>query len=459
MRETKILVKPFSFLSFLKVEISKIPNEHVSAHVEGIVPEGAAQNYVEKHQDGDPAEIVAVCEDGEKILFYGLIEEIYTEHSNGVDKLCLNLASNTKLLDLKKIKRSYQKDSQTYLDITKIMSSEGSGIYLIPNHESESIRSMLVQYDETDWEFAKRLASRLNTVVIPNYILSKPAVSLGKLERSASHNLASTEYKIKKNMGLFFDNKENDVLFAESSAVSFEVKSRDIMDLCDEVIFMKNRLFVYSILTRLVGSELVHIYDLRLKTGFIVKEEFNKRLVGAEIDGKVTAVRTDQVKVQLDIDQRKCDDKWFPYDTVYSSPDGTGWYFMPEIGDSIRLQLPSEHEEEAHVISAVHVAQNATRSDPDIKSIRTKYGKAFIYEPSATHWTNGHGSTISLIDSQGIKMDTTGDMIIKASGNITFICEENVLIQGDSNVVLDQAGNQVKVDANIDLTAGHVRMR
>jgi hypothetical protein len=173
----------------------------------------------------------------------------------------------------------------------------------------------------------------------------------------------------------------------------------------------------------------------------------------------VTAVKTDRVKVQLSIDSRQCDDKWFQYDTVYSSPDGTGWYFMPEIGDSVRLQIPSEREEEAHVVSAVHVGQASTRSDPDVKSIRTKYGKAFICEPEAIHWTNGKGSTISMVDEEGISFNTSEDLVIQADGNVSIICDKNILIQGNENVVLDQAGNQVKVDSSIDLTAGHVRMR
>jgi hypothetical protein len=271
MRETQISVKPFSFLSFLKVEISKVPNEHVSVCVEGVVPEGMAAEYVNRHRDGDTAELFAVCEEGEKSLFYGLIEDIHTEHVNGVDRLCLKMASNTKLLDIKKVRRSYQKDGQSFKEVTGIMSSEGSGFYLIPNRDGESIRSMMVQYDETDWEFAKRLASRLNTVIIPNYSLKSPALSLGKLERNASHALSSTEYRIKKNMELYRDNQKHGVPFAESSAVSFEVKSREIFDLCDEVIFMNNRLYVYGVRSSLVGGELVHTYDLRLKSGFTVR--------------------------------------------------------------------------------------------------------------------------------------------------------------------------------------------
>ena len=56
--------------------------------------------------------------------------------------------------------------------------------------------------------------------------------------------------------------------------------------------------------------------------------------------------------------------RWFPYATVYSSGDGTGWYCMPEIGDKIRLYFPTEKEQDAYVISAYHEGNGGLRKNP-----------------------------------------------------------------------------------------------
>lgn len=63
----------------------------------------------------------------------------------------------------------------------------------------------------------------------------------------------------------------------------------------------------------------------------------------------------DEVKVQLD-----CDQEWslatanlFPYSTMYASDDQTGWYCMPEQGDSIRLYFPNAREAEGIALSSV----------------------------------------------------------------------------------------------------------
>ncbi|KAF6589054.1 phage tail protein, partial [Paenibacillus sp. EKM208P] len=79
-----------------------------------------------------------------------------------------------------------------------------------------------------------------------------------------------------------------------------------------------------------------------------------------------------------------------PYSTVYSSPDGSGWYVMPEAGDQIRLYFPDEREQNAFAASSVDLASSdpVKRSDPAVKSISTKYGKQVVFKPGAVEIIN-----------------------------------------------------------------------
>ena len=78
-------------------------------------------------------------------------------------------------------------------------------------------------------------------------------------------------------------------------------------------------------------------------------------MIGASLDSTVTEVRGDVVRVSLRTDAKSGAGKWFSFSTVYSSPDGSGWYCMPEPGDEIRLYFPTEQEKHGYVISAVHL--------------------------------------------------------------------------------------------------------
>ena len=66
---------------------------------------------------------------------------------------------------------------------------------------------------------------------------------------------------------------------------------------------------------------------------------------------------TTLVQVQFDEDENKegCGRHWFDFATVYSTPDGAGWYCMPEVGDEVRVVFPDNYEEHAYVASSVHV--------------------------------------------------------------------------------------------------------
>ena len=100
--------------------------------------------------------------------------------------------------------------------------------------------------------------------------------------------------------------------------------------------------------------------------------------MGCSLKAKVTGVKEDRVQVRLMGDERgnQYITLWHPYATVYSTPDGTGWYCMPEIGDEVRLTIPGKEEKEAYVTSSVHLdTNNEERKNPEEKLLKTKYQK------------------------------------------------------------------------------------
>ena len=69
---------------------------------------------------------------------------------------------------------------------------------------------------------------------------------------------------------------------------------------------------------------------------------FNQRLTGISIDGQIAAAKRDRVQEDMENDNggKEGEHYWFPYSTVASSPDGSGWYCMPENGESVRDYYP-----------------------------------------------------------------------------------------------------------------------
>jgi hypothetical protein len=316
---------------------------------------------------------------------------------------------------------------------------------------------MTVQYKETDWQYALRLAGRLATIVVPNYTLDGSHIAIGVPIRPAKEGIVAISYSIKKDVDQYLKRKAGGG-FSERDAISCTVKSREIFDLCDPVPFQNLAMYVYAIDTRYEGSQLVHYYTLKEIEGFSIEQSPNERLIGASLRGLVKEVQGDKVRIDLDGDVVQTMHKWFPYATPFSQPNGIGWYFMPEIGDEVRLRFASENEGDAYVASAVHAA-HGRRQNPEVKSISTVYGQAIQFEPGRILIDDGAGSRVSLHSSRGISLESDKTINIEAESDITVSASGKVMIAGAAGVVMQKGSSVVSVGDAVDISAGHTRVQ
>lgn len=146
----------------------------------------------------------------------------------------------------------------------------------------------------------------------------------------------------------------------------YKVKSRKYLELGERTEFLARTYFIYESVSVFDGEELMHTYTLRRAGGFQTVYGHNSGIIGASLDATILATKNDTVKVAVAVDggQKESEAKWFPYSTVYSSPDGTGWYCMPEKGDKVRLYFPNEFEEEGYIISSINLGNTGAQSAP-----------------------------------------------------------------------------------------------
>jgi hypothetical protein len=392
------------------------------------------------------------------VLFNGLIgdADIFAENDDRI--LSLGAVSNSSQMDITPETRTFQDINMTYGSVTDRMTEKnGSFDFIWPSDGDKPIRSMTVQYRETDWQYCLRLAGRLGTVVVPDCLSDVPRISVGMPRRSAKPGMNITSHTVRKDIDLFRRNREGGK-FDERDAISYIVKSREIFDLCDPISFGGLSLYVYAVDTRYEGNELVHYYTLKEKGGFYTKRTFNEDLIGASLRGTVREIREDRVRVDVTGDTEQSDFKWFPYATPFSQPDGYGWYFMPEIGDEIRLRFPSEKEDDAYVSCAVHVT-HGNRRDPNVKYIRTVFGQIIQFDPNSILIDDGAGSHIALKKDRGIVMETNKSVDIDARSDITVSASGKVTIKGQDGVTIQKNDSVISVDDAIDISSEHTRVQ
>lgn len=142
----------------------------------------------------------------------------------------------------------------------------------------------------------------------------------------------------------------------------------------------------------------------------------------------------------MDAGNTLCGNKDFSYATVYSSETGTGWYCMPEIGDTVRVYFPSDRERNAYAISSVHldVQIDHSRSNPEIKSISNAQNKQVVFAPDGIMIQNTENMYVMLSDTNGIEIKSDLPISIHSDTNVTISANQDIEISGKAQVALKQ---------------------
>ena len=459
MTINQIKINGFLFLDLLEMELEQQVNMHPTAVVKGHIAQPEASLFLQQATAEKLLVITANDSEGTgHTLFSGVLSGLSCITANDASTVVLQGIGHSSLCDVRREIRVFQDGGMTYEQVCQSLTSQPGASFIVPENGADATGGMLVQYEETDWEFARRIAGRLGTVLIADARLDFPNISIGIPSGGKVYQEDPLEYTMVMDVAAYRDLKENGVRAVEDGQRGICYKSRQFYSLCDQVVVDGVGRLVYRRKISLEGSELIAAYELRTREGFQTREQHNMHLIGASLAGSVEKVEKDQVQVSLAYDVEGGGKRWFAYSTPYSSPDGTGWYFMPEPGDEIRLHFPTQEEDAAYVVSSTHIT-HGNRSDPEVKFIRTQRGQEITFAPDSIHITDGNGSSIRMDKKQGITLKTSKGIKIDAADDISIKGKSGVVVEGGKSVQIRQNDSLVQVQETIDITAAHVRVQ
>ena len=240
------------------------------------------------------------------------------------------------------------------------------------------------------------------------------------------------------------------------------VESMETFELGDCIQFQGSLQCIWRIETILKGNELWHTYYLKKKEAILVPQIYQKEIIGLSLLGRIKGVRDEQVQVALDDDENKDSGvNWFPFSTVYSSPDGAGWYCMPEPGDAVRLYFPTEDEADAYVTSAYQEDRGrGVRINPECKIWRNREGKEIRLTSDKVLITNNRGMSIELFDQQGIRIQSNASITVDADNdiNIQSSCA-GLELAASGKIELRQGDTKMELSDGIRLSGATVKMQ
>ncbi len=460
-----IRVTYFDFVTIKKLEIDRMAGEHASAVITGYISDENINNYKHLLLENNWITIYQVDENGrEHNIMTGIIAGFAMQEHSHVTELTLDIKGGTFLMDCTEHFRSFQNKAMTCIDFFKWI-NDGYDLsdVMVEKEFASSTLDFLLQYCETDWEFIKRVSSRFGMAITPAITRGGVLYYVGKASGSRWELPLDTRYSIRQQIGEFMRLGANGQgSFREQDYMEYVISAKEYYELWDLLTFGRNGGYVYRIQSQLIRGELIHTYYLRSRNGMNVQRKFNDKQIGSSFMAMVEAVIQDKVQVRLHEDENTSQilETWFPYSTGYSSPDGPGWYCMPEIGDRVRLYIPDHREEHGYVISAVHMETGSERKNPDCKSWKTKYGKELRFTPDTLELTNNKGMSIKITDGTGIEIVSNKNITIQSGQNLTLSSEKSSLqIAGTESVDVRQGSAGLHIDQDVVFTGGKFRIQ
>ncbi len=454
-----LAVSGFPFSKIISLVISHAPNQHARAEIVGEVEAATAQDSLQRVDEKTMVTITTTAEGQPSTLFCGCVLGASLQQDNAYCRVVLKLSSTSRLLDVVKKNKTYQNTAETYGQIIQKNISDTADLHMMVS--DKAIGSLLMQYGETDWEFALRMASKLGAPLITNLSSQRAQLYLG---------LPPSGRTLEED-SLFFSYGSN-----QSRSGSLEAMAQDFAQetvqsyaygyLGDSLSFNGKRNIIKTVRACLRDGILQMEYGLlaegaaaalgtgggsggAARSGLAPADSGNTQASGKMMKGKVQAVSGDKVQVFLTSVDKEYDaggNWWFPYSTTYSSSDGSGWYCMPEVGDEVLIFFPSGNEGEAFAASSVCASPP---SNPRNKSWKAPGGKEILLTDEGMYIIGKGGKIyINLTDEKGIEIHSDKDIHISSEANVKILSSAEVNIVAKNQVII---GTE---DAYLDITKG-----
>lgn len=302
-----------------------------------------------------PETVSVFCrEDGtEKILFQGVIADSSMKRLGNHMELTLKAYDSTWLLDTKKKTRSFQNTSRTNHSVIAEVMREYPECICMKNIPEEALGRIWFQYEETDWEFLCRFLSHYGDSLYADATYHTARFQAGLSIEDIDTDWESLPYRVGKDLERYDALSQNgypELMLQQF--VQYSVDSCELYTLGSRLRYKGAQWYIGSLKRQLKDGLLVNSYELRQKEAMLVVPQYNRRITGISVDGKTAQINRDKVRVTINGDMTSEQGTyWFPFSTVAASADGSGWYSMPEEGDSIRVYFPTCDEKEAYVIT------------------------------------------------------------------------------------------------------------
>ncbi|MFT4104627.1 MAG: DUF6531 domain-containing protein, partial [Lacrimispora sp.] len=414
------------------------------------------------------AETIVITETertGGRIIFQGKIETVRLEVEHGLPYLYLEAYSFTKDWERVEKSRSFLDGSKTYIEVAKkVLLDYGNTDIKDEVTSGAVIPEMLLQYEESDWVFLRRLASHFGTYLIPDVSADCGKVYFGVPQINYGKTLNSEDYVILKDMAHYAKVLRPKEILPQEAA-QWEIRGREFLWMGEEVLFNQIPVVVTDVDIATEYGELIYRYKLSRRDGMKRDKEKNPRIYGMSIPATVKERSGNRIRVHFDIDpvyEGGAKEKYFTYAIESSS-----FYCMPEENSRVHIYFPDHDEQSAIAVHAIGSGGGGGGGKkPDNKRFSDPSGSAMDMTPQDFSFTSDSGgSSVLFISGSGsvtmngkdINITTQKGMMAGEGGESPT---ENLMICGGNKVTLsigDGGADMITLNTEANIVSAFIK--
>lgn len=420
---------PYELKAVRSFRIVRKFNEHARCSFTAAMSEDHAEACIRNGSFQDSLMIRKRGEERDQYWFSGGISNIDIRMEDGIPCVEVEAVSRTHAMDVKPVSRSFQNKQLTYTKVIQelVEGYPGGDAQNAATKSDAVIGELIIQYRETDWQFMKRLASRLGTVILPDVSMDAARIYFGVPDLVWGTEIQSQRYSLIKDRNSYLDfmaHAEGDHAESihEADFVSYRVITDTYCQVGDDVRF-KGQIWVVS--ESVISYEegiLQYSYVLVKREALRRKSRLNYGIQGVALEGRVVKRANNMVKVHLDIDEMHDEQGnwWFPY-----SPEGNNiFHCLPDEGARIKIYFPSGVEKKA-------IAVNSVRGGSEEMKSRT------VFQKPATKVFHMPGKAKMELGDDGVLFEKGTVSLHLDGSNITVKADEDLLVVAGNNIDLN----------------------
>ena len=437
-------ISAFAMEKILDFQTWEVPGEHARGNFRLLLSE----NGTDINSMNAPIQLLGQGNTA-GALFSGYPEKVEIKEERGYRIADIQAVSGTILLDQKKSNRVFQKKAQTYMGIANTITADTEhSACILPGSDMQT-GGTLIQYQETDWNFLKRMASQLGLPLVPDISYYYPRFYLGLPEGE------------KKELGeilscdMCFDGRYYAVsgrcTVDRKDFICYDVVTGTRLSLGDRVTYEGRELTVSRKKTELVRGEVLFTYRLAGESYTRVAPEENPDYTGMSFVGEVTAACGERVELAFDMDRASAGGNSYGF----APATGNLMYCMPQVGTKAALYLGSGNEAQGVVSGCIRTngASCEGTGSPEKKGFCSEHGKGMSLYPQSMGMDGGEAGKLTMEDGSGTLLGSSGSLLLLAKEGIRLESMTGIAVHGVSDIMaLCGAGtSSLCVNGSVDM--------